>query len=279
MRDNGDVLVADRAGRVIQFDEQSPKSSFVIPHVLETSGRALSSPRCLFTFDTTIFAEYNPGVIACDGTDGVPVYKFEVAVPPATTPTAETPAATPTPGPPGTGVAAVSPTPSPTPIASKAIPRSEVVKKLRKAARKAAKKAAKAGARCSPELRVGAAYITVCSDPDGVPMLTFVVNSITGPLQVSVFGFDPQPIAAAAKVGARKKVKEVKVESLSYRRFSFSPPKSVLKELDKMAVERKSGRVRVRYPLQVQVRGGGIRMSRQQLTTFFERGDKPNQGD
>jgi hypothetical protein len=49
-------------------------------------------------------------------------------------------------------------------------------------------------------VKLGFGVIVVSGDADNARLQGFVVNSHTGPFDLSVFGFEPQPIAAAARV-------------------------------------------------------------------------------
>jgi hypothetical protein len=148
---------------VIAFCQVSLASdkTFVIPHVLEKNGTISNTP---FTFDTTIFADYT-GSIGGGGAGGATVdfHLFDQAT-----------------GLPmnANGNLGTIDLSSANPSASRII--EDCIDPL-------------------TGIKLGFGIIVVGgADPDNVALQGFVVNSHTGPLDLSVFGFDPQPINAPA---------------------------------------------------------------------------------
>lgn len=151
-------LTAERAGG----------DTFVLPHVLEVSGRITNTP---YTFDTTIFATYAAGLGG--GAATVDLYVFD-----------ETTGA-PLRGSGGTNVAnPVSATLNAANPSVQWVVDDLIVNNG-------------GGFPAGNPVVLGFGLIVVNGDPDGVNITSAVVNARSGPGDLAVFGFDPQPIPAA----------------------------------------------------------------------------------
>ncbi len=157
-------------------DDETPPTGarvFVLPHVLEKSGQTSNTQ---FTFDTTIFANYVGGLagipIGSTGGASVDLYLYDEEGHAATSAT-------------GQNVCAPC-----------TIQLSDVT---RKASLNIENLMLAQGGMPADEF-TGFGVIVVGGDVGNVNLQGFVVNAHTGPLDVSVFGFDPVPISAAAAV-------------------------------------------------------------------------------
>ncbi len=147
--------------------------AFVLPHVLEKSGLTSSTP---FTFDTQMFMTYASGLGGLPAGAGATadLYLYNNDSSPMT----------------GAGGVVCNPcTYDFTPAIRK---RSVVIDDLITAA---------GGFNAAVKLGFGI-LVVGGSDPDGVNLQGFVVNSHTSAFDLSVFGFDPQPISAATTLAA-----------------------------------------------------------------------------
>lgn len=150
--------------------------SFVIPHILEKSGLVSTQT---FTFDTSLLAVYSGGIGGLPQGPGASlgVYLYDDS---------------------GAPLAGLSGTPICNPCtfdlgsgpAGSGSPRKQVIR-LEDLINSR-------GGGFDTAVKLGFGVIVVGgADPDGVSLQGFVVNSHTGPFDLSVFGFDPQPIQAA----------------------------------------------------------------------------------
>jgi hypothetical protein len=142
---------------------------FVLPHVLEKSGLAMGATGTPYTFDTSIFMTYTAGLGGKPPGGGatVDLYLFDND---------------------GSLMGgSLGPVCAPCTYDFSSLRKhSIVVDNLI---------AAKGG--YSTPVRAGFGIIVVSGDADNVAIQGFVVNSHTSPFDLSVFGFEPQPIAAA----------------------------------------------------------------------------------
>ena len=143
--------------------------AFVLPHVLEVSGRITETQ---FTFDTSLFMTYTPTLTTPTSDASVSLYLYDSA----------------TGKPFSSGGAEVC---APCTFDLSATDRTaqldleDVIFPEGGSAQKGAK--------------VGfGVFVVSGADPDGVAIQGFVVNSHSGPFDLSVFGFDPVPIDVAA---------------------------------------------------------------------------------
>lgn len=144
--------------------------TYVIPHILEKSGKANSTQ---YTFDTTIFATYTPGLAGIPAGAGatVDLYLYDQAT------------GSPMKGAGGADVCNPCTFPLGSANRSQAINLEDQIN-------------AKGG--FDRPIKLGFGILVVGGqDPDGVNLQGFVVNSHTNAFDLSVFGFDPQPITAA----------------------------------------------------------------------------------
>jgi hypothetical protein len=164
----GYLAVAGLAGISLLGASSSLGKTFIIPHVLEKSGSISNTP---FTFDTSIFYEDPNGPAGASST--VDTYIYDATGSPMTSATN-------------------------TPVAN---PHSDTV--IPKAARQVTlvqDMITASGGFSSPnELKLGFGVIVVSgADPEGVNLGGVLENSHENPSDLSVFGFDPQPISAPA---------------------------------------------------------------------------------
>ncbi len=151
---------------------EAKAKTYVIPHVLEKSGRISSTTN---TFDTTLMITYDGGLgdTLDNGGATVDLYLYDDAT-----------------ALPMRGSAGEVCNPCTFQMDAANRKRAVVLDDLI---------LAKGG--FDQESKTGYALAVVSGpDPDGVVMQGFVVNSHTGPFDLSVFGFDPQPIGADARV-------------------------------------------------------------------------------
>jgi hypothetical protein len=174
-----DLSILSCDAQEVNTNPPPTKRAFVIPHILEKSGLATAQT---FTFDTTIFATYAGGIAdipegkgatlelylyddtgaLMQGLSGIPVCD------PCTF---------------GLGIGAAG-TPNP-----------------RKQSIRIDDLITTQGGGFDSSVKLGFGILVVGgSDPDGVNLQGFVVNSHSGPFDLSVFGFEPQPLGAAARV-------------------------------------------------------------------------------
>jgi hypothetical protein len=145
------------------------KKTFVLPHILEKEGSIANTQ---FTFDTTVFMTYTPSIPGGTGaTASLYLYDEDGSV-------MESQTGTPVCAPCAVSLGNGSP---------------------RKVSLRLDDLITATGGFDNP-VKLGFGIIVVGgSDPDGVALQGFVVNAHTSPFDLSVFGFDPQPIAAAAR--------------------------------------------------------------------------------
>ncbi len=144
--------------------------TFVIPHVLETSGNILSTSN---TFDTEMYAVYTGAQAGSPGGAGatIDLYLYDES------------------GAPMQGNGATVCNPCTYDLTSSGRKQSIRIDDLIVAA----------GGYGSSTVRLGYGIIVVGgADPDNVSLQGFVVNSHTSAFDLSVFGFDPVPIASSA---------------------------------------------------------------------------------
>lgn len=150
----------------------SPKRTYVVPHILETSG---SINTTTFTFDTFVYAVYTPGLPGTRPGSGASVEVFLY----------DEDSGEPMIG--GNG----------TPVCNPCTFR--LSSQSRKQTISLENLITESGGFGGSKTKQGFAVISVGGeDPSGVSLYGFVVNSHTGPFDFSVFGFEPQPIAAEA---------------------------------------------------------------------------------
>ena len=147
-----------------------PSRAFVLPHVLERSGTVATTP---FTFDTTLYATYAgglPGTVSSNGAS-LKLYLYDS----------------------GSGL----------PLAGATGPVcNPCMFDLTQASRKLSLTiddliTSRGGGFGSQPNRSAFGVAVLDGDAADVTLQGFVVNSHTGPFDLSVFGFEPQPIAAA----------------------------------------------------------------------------------
>ena len=126
-----------------------------------------------------------------------------------------------------------APTPTPAPTPDTTTPTTPVV--LTDPSRKAALKlddlisAQPRGSAFSSRVKLGFGVIVVSgTDPDGVSLQGFVANATSNPMDLSVFGFEPQPLKAAAQT-APAPIYQAKVhlEAGDARVVHFKVPKRI----------------------------------------------------
>jgi len=154
----------------------STRNSFVVPHILEKSGLISTQT---FTFDTSLFALYTAGIGGLPQGAGasLDVYLYDDS---------------------GALMTGLSGTPICNPCtfdlgtggAGSGSPRKQVI-------RIDDLIISRGGGFDNTEKTGFAVLLAGGADPDHVCLQGFVVNSHTGPFDLSVFGFDPQPITAA----------------------------------------------------------------------------------
>ena len=144
--------------------------AFVIPHILEKSGSTSNTP---YTFDTTIFANYAGGIADIPNGGGAELqfYLYDQSGQFMR----------------GLGGGNVC-APCVVSLSDSARKKSLNVDALIMAA-----------GGFDSGVKLGFGVIVVGGDVDAVQLQGFVVNSHTNPFDVSVFGFEPQPIAAEAQ--------------------------------------------------------------------------------
>jgi hypothetical protein len=143
-------------------------NTFVVPHIIEKSGKISNTP---FTFDTTFQYEDpngQPGAVS-----SVQTYVYDTTGQPMT----------------GAGGTPVS-NPTNTSVVGRG-PRQTVSLDDQITSN--------GGFSSANEVKLGFGVIVVGgADPDGVTFNGFVTNAHTGPFDLSVFGFEPQPLKGAA---------------------------------------------------------------------------------
>jgi len=159
--------------RPILWDDAggSSQRTFVVPHVLETSGKVTNTQN---TFDTTIFATYTPGLagVGAASSATVDVHLFDRATDQLLVS--------------GTGTDVCAPC---------TFALSDATRKHTLAVDDAI---GAAGGFASGAVS-GFGVVNVSgNEPRGVSLAGFVVNSHTSAFDLSVFGFEPQPIQAPA---------------------------------------------------------------------------------
>jgi hypothetical protein len=165
---------------VFGFEPQEIKASaartYVVPHILEKSGLVSTQN---FTFDSSLVALYNGGIGGLPQGPGasLDVYLYDDSGA-LMTGLSGTPICNPCTFNVGTGPAGSG---SPR---KQSIRIDDLI-------------TARGGGFDTSEKTGFAVIVVGGADPDGVNLQGFVVNSHTGPIDLSVFGFDPQPIAAA----------------------------------------------------------------------------------
>jgi hypothetical protein len=165
---------------VFGFEPQPLKSAaartYVIPHILEKSGLVSTQT---FTFDTTLVALYSSGIGGLPPGAGasVDLYLYDDSGA-LMTGSSGSPICDPCTYNLGTGPAGSG---SPR---KQSIRIDDLI-------------ATRGGGFDTAEKTGFAVLVVGGADPDGVNLQGFVVNSHTGPFDLSVFGFDPQPITAA----------------------------------------------------------------------------------
>jgi len=169
MKDRVALLVVS----VIIFGQGSRASAdtFVFPHVLERSGTIANTP---YTFDTTMFMTYSSTAIG--GGASVDTYLFDQA----------------------TGAPMrVGSTDVCNPCTNDlTVAQSSAWLRVDDCIVAAGGYASEHG------VKLGFGVVVVGGqDPDGVNVQGFVVNSHTSPFDLSVFGFEPQPLQAASAIG------------------------------------------------------------------------------
>lgn len=157
------VVTAVAAIAALSICRSANARVFVIPHVLESSGKITNTP---FTFDSTVFAEY-VGLASGDVTVGV----FDDL----------------------TGKAMTGANGSPI-----CAPCTVNLDASRSEASFNIDDLIEDQGGFDAAVKLGFGIIVVGgNDPDGVNLQGFVVNSHTSPFDVSVFGFEPTPIASS----------------------------------------------------------------------------------
>lgn len=151
---------------------ETKAKTLVIPHVLEVSGRISSTP---FTFDTTMFITYNGGLgdTVDSGGASVELYLYDD----------------------------VTGGPMRAPGGEVCNPCAFQVDGEHRKLSVAVDDLIEAKGGFDQSSKTGFGIIVVSgADPDGVAIQGFVVNSHTSAFDLSVFGFEPQPISSAARV-------------------------------------------------------------------------------
>lgn len=175
--------------------------AFVLPHVLERSGTIDDTQ---FTFDTSFFSTYTGGVQACP--PGQPCAFVELYLFDETTGAllegVSGPVCNPCTYPLGSGDAGSEPAPNQRTI----LIDDEIV--------------TRGGGFSNPSVVLGFAIALVTGDYDNVNITSTVVNAKTGPLDLAVFGFEPQPIlpiggglaplAPGAPLGTERRLDDVR---------------------------------------------------------------------
>ena len=157
------------------------RKAFVLPHILEKSGLVSTQT---FTFDTTLFATYSAGIGGLPDGQGakVDLYLYDDSGT-LMQGLAQAPICDPCSFGLGTGPAG-----SQTP---------------RKQSIRIDDLITTRGGGFDTTSKLGFGIIVVSgSDPDGVELQGFVVNSHTGPFDLSVFGFEPVPLGAASRTAS-----------------------------------------------------------------------------
>jgi hypothetical protein len=144
---------------------------FVLPHVLESSGRITTTT---FAFDTSIFVDYVGGIGTVTGSGGatVDLYLFDNTGAPMK----------------NNGQDVCGAVPCSFTLTAAARKLSIAIDTLISAK----------GGSFDTQVKVGFGIVVIGgADPDNVALQGFVVNSHSSALDLSVFGFDPVPLAVA----------------------------------------------------------------------------------
>ena len=141
--------------------------SFMIPHVLEKSGTITTTPN---TFDSTLFMTYAGGLPTGSGTGAtVDLYLFDQNT-----------------GGPLQGMTGAVCNPC-----SQTLDTSN-----RKLSIRVDDLITSNGGGFDTAVKLGFGVVTIAGDADNVAIESYVINARTGPFDLSVYGFEPQPIAA-----------------------------------------------------------------------------------
>ena len=165
------ALVQAQNTRIARLNARPAARTYVIPHILEKSGTISNTQ---FTFDTNIFMTYTPGLAGTRPGTGatVELYLFDQS---SSTPLMNN------------GQAVCNPCSFPLDTTNRF--RSIRIDDL-----------ITVKGNFDKSVKLGYGVIVVGGqDPDGVNLQGFVVNAHSNPFDLSISGFEPQPITAAAQ--------------------------------------------------------------------------------